>query len=383
MIPTMDIICFSHLRWDFVFQRPQHLMTRFAKTNRVFFIEEPVFDSTSDHNLIQQDPVTGIWVITPYLMSQFKSDGILKSLLDQLMQTMEIKDYLCWYYSPMALKFSQHLIPKLMIYDCMDELSAFRFAPAELKQFEAILFSKADLVFTGGHHLFEAKQYLHNNIHPFPSSIDKEHFKKARSSSFEPADQSGIPFPRIGFYGVIDERFNMSLLKELAARNNDWQFILLGPVVKIDPSTLPRMDNIHFPGGKKYEELPLYLAGWDIAMMPFALNESTKYISPTKTPEFLAGGKQVVSTSIRDVIKPYGDLGLVEIADTVNEFEEAIERLLNRRDDEKKDWLAKTDQFLSGISWDKTFEQMVHHIQESITRNKNIDNNKNKMEAYV
>jgi UDP-galactopyranose mutase len=283
----------------------------------------------------------------------------------------------------MALKFSQHLEPKLLLYDCMDELSAFRFAPAELKQLEAILFSKADLVFTGGHHLYEAKQYLHNNIHPFPSSIDKEHFEKARTSAYEPADQADIAFPRIGFYGVIDERFNMPLLKELASRNKEWQFILLGPVVKIDPATLPRMDNIHFPGGKKYDELPHYLAGWDLAMMPFALNESTKYISPTKTPEFLAGGKQVVSTSIRDVIKPYGDLGLVEIADTVNEFEEAIEKLLNRSDEEKKDWLIKVDQFLSGISWDKTFEQMVHQIEESISRNKNSDNNKNKLKAYV
>ena len=383
MNTAIDIVCFSHLRWDFVFQRPQHLMSRFANHNRVFFIEEPVFDAPSEYNSIQQDPVSGVWVVTPHLISTQKTAEALRSLLNLLMESMGIQEYMFWYYSPMALKFSHHLEPQLIVYDCMDELSAFRFAPTELKQYEAILFSKADLVFTGGHHLFEAKQYLHNNIHAFPSSIDKDHFASARQLMKDPEEQAHIPHPRIGFYGVIDERFNVNLLKELAIRNKDWHFIILGPVVKIDPASLPVMENIHFPGGKKYEELPAFLGGWDIAFMPFALNEATKYISPTKTPEYLAGGKPVVSTSIRDVIKPYGELGLVEIADTVNEFDDAIQKLLNRSEKEKQEWLKKTDLFLADISWDKTFEQMVYHIEEGIARNKSIDNLKKKLEAYV
>lgn len=383
MNTAIDIFCYSHLRWDFVYQRPQHLMSRFAKHNRVFFVEEPVLDASSDYNKITQDSTTGVWIVTPHLTSKQPSAEVQRNLLDLLIRSMNVREYMFWYYSPMALKFSQHLVPVLIVYDCMDELSAFRFAPAELKQYEAILFSKADLVFTGGHHLFEAKQYLHNNIHPFPSSIDKDHFAKARNAVTEPQDQSGIPFPRIGFYGVIDERFNVSLLRDLAAKRNDWQFIVLGPVVKIDPGILPRRDNIHFPGGKRYEELPGYLAGWDVAMMPFALNEATKYISPTKTPEFLAGGKPVVSTSIRDVVKPYGELGLVEIADTVNDFGSAIEKLLNRPHPERKEWLEKTDTFLADISWDKTFTQMVNHIEEGIAKHKSIFKFKNKQEAYV
>ena len=383
MNTAIDIVCFSHLRWDFVFQRPQHLMSRFANHNRVFFIEEPVFDAPSEYNSIQQDPVSGVWVVTPHLISTQKTAEALRSLLNLLMESMGIQEYMFWYYSPMALKFSHHLEPQLIVYDCMDELSAFRFAPTELKQYEAILFSKADLVFTGGHHLFEAKQYLHNNIHAFPSSIDKDHFASARQLMKDPEEQAHIPHPRIGFYGVIDERFNVNLLKELAIRNKDWHFIILGPVVKIDPASLPVMENIHFPGGKKYEELPAFLGGWDIAFMPFALNEATKYISPTKTPEYLAGGKPVVSTSIRDVIKPYGELGLVEIADTVNEFDDAIQKLLNRSEKEKQEWLKKTDLFLADISWDKTVEQMVYHIEEGIARNKSIDNLKKKLEAYV
>ena len=244
-----------------------------------------------------------------------------------------------------------------------------------------MLFDKADIVFTGGHHLYEAKQYLHHNIHAFPSSIDKEHFSRARKKLKEPEDQASIPHPRIGFYGVIDERFNMTMLKGVATLHPDWHFVLLGPVVKIDPATIPQMENIHMLGGKDYKDLPVYLSGWDVAMMPFALNESTKYISPTKTPEYLAGGKPVVSTSIRDVVVPYGKNGLVQIADTVKDFSAAIEYCLKRKNNSY--WLAKVDAFLATNSWDKTYLRMATLMEETYERKKNTDNSKNKQEAYV
>ena len=377
-----DLICFSHLRWNFVYQRPQHLMSRFSAYHRVFVIEEPVFDAPSPYNEVSQVAGQSLWIVTPHLPNddEFHLVNRLRSLLDLFMRSMNIKKYYTWYYSPLALKHSSHLNPVATVYDCMDELSAFRFAPRELKEYEAKLLHQADVVFTGGHRLFEAKQHLHDNIYSFPSSIDKEHFMLARTMYDEPDDQRSIPHPRIGFYGVIDERFNIDLVQELAQKHKRWHFVLIGPTAKIDVNILPKEENIHFLGQKDYNDLPAYLAGWDVAMMPFALNESTKYISPTKTPEYLAGGKPVVSTSIRDVVIPYGENDLVFIADTVNDFAKAIEEALENKSN--KEWLQNVDRFLANISWDKTFFQMSAHVESAIEMKINNLNN-NKKQAYV
>lgn len=366
---NMDIVCFSHLRWDFVYQRPQHLLTRFAKFNRVFVWEEPLNDSIEDHYTITQQTDSNLWVIVPHLKkdyNEFNANAAQNFLLHNFFQKFDVHNYLLWYYSPMALDFSNDLSPKLVMYDCMDELSGFKFAPPSLKENEARLFNLADIVFTGGNNLYNAKKSQHNNIHPLPSSIDKEHFLQARTQVQDPMDQARIPYPRIGFYGVVDERLNVDLLKEMAAAKPEWNFIILGPVVKIDPATLPNNSNIYYLGSKKYAELPLYLAGWDIAIMPFALNDSTTYISPTKTPEYLAGGKPVISTSIKDVIMPYGEQNLVHIADTPLEFIAAAEKIFNESNNEA--WLNKTDAFLSTISWDKTWGKMNKLINETIDK---------------
>jgi UDP-galactopyranose mutase len=316
---NIDVVCLCHLRWNFVFQRPQHLLSRFAQKHRVFFIEEPIFNAAENHLEITMDPANRVCIVVPHLKNYMDAPAVIaaqKMLIYDLFRSMQIKKYLLWYYSPMALAYTDHLDPELIVYDCMDELSAFKFASPLLIQYEQKLFKKADVVFTGGQSLYEAKKHLHGNIHMFPSSIDKKHFNIARSALEDPADQASIPHPRIGYYGVLDERLDIDMLKELAALRPDWQFVLVGPVVKIDPDELPRQNNIHYLGGKQYNELPWYLAGWDIAMMPFALNESTRYISPTKTPEYLAGGKRVISTPIKDVMTPYEENGLVHIAAT-------------------------------------------------------------------
>ncbi|HYJ63775.1 MAG TPA: glycosyltransferase, partial [Parafilimonas sp.] len=246
---------------------------------------------------------------------------------------------------------------------CMDELSAFKFAPPELLHHEKKLLQKADIVFTGGYSIYYSKQNLHNNIYPFPSSIDKAHFAKARNYKDEPEDQEQIPHPRFGFFGVLDERFDIDLVASVAAQKPGWHFILLGPVVKIDPGILPKLNNIHYIGSKQYNELPQYLAGWDIAIIPFAINESTKYISPTKTPEYLAGGKPVISTPIRDVVSPYGDNGLVQIVSDTNTFIHAAQIELDKKD--RKPWLNQVDAFLADNSWDNTWEQMLILIDET------------------
>jgi len=269
----------------------------------------------------------------------------------------------------------------------MDELSLFNFAPPQLREREKKLFNKADLVFTGGHNLFNAKKNSHHNIFPFPSSIDKEHFAQARVINVDQEDQARIPHPRFGYYGVVDERFDIDLIKEVAEKKPDWHFVIIGPVVKIDPEILPKLDNIHYLGGRNYEVLPKYLAGWDVAIIPFLRNDSTKYISPTKTPEYLAGGKPVISTSIIDVVTPYGINNLVHIADTADEFIASAELELNRED--RDEWLEKIDLFLSQNSWDKTWSKMMQHITDTIKTKLNGSANNilktlnNKEDLYV
>ena len=373
---TESLLCFSHLRWRFVYQRPQHLLSRFSNVARVFMMEEPLFDGTNEKLVISKEG-ENLWVITPHLPVGLTQEEILqkqRALLDEFMEEMNIKDYMLWYYSPMALRFTDHLSPSLIVYDCMDELSAFRFAPPELTMLDTVLMRKANLVFTGGQSLYEARKHRREAIYPFPSSIDKEHFLAARNVVEDQPDQMNIPRPRLGFYGVLDERLNLPLIAQMADMRPDWHFIFVGPVVKIDPDTLPRAKNIHYLGGKDYKDLPKYLAGWDIAIMPFALNESTKFISPTKTPEYLSAGKPVISTSITDVINPYEKKGLVHIADTAQEFIGAASRIFSSENSE--DWLARVDDFLANISWDHTWAAMYKLITDQLRQKNNFKNNK-------
>lgn len=365
-----DLVCFSHLRWDFVYQRPQHLLGRCAKTRRTFFFEEPIFEPGSSWRLDVRQRECGVWVAVPHLphgMSEESIIAVQQSFVEQLLAEYGIKTPIFWYYTPMALSFTDHLKPLVTIYDCMDELSAFKGAPSALRDYEDLLFTRADVVFTGGQSLYEFKQHQHPNIHPFPSSVDVAHFAQARTIMTDLADQATIPHPRIGFYGVIDERMNISLLDEVAQARPNWQLVMIGPVVKIDPTSLPHHANIHYLGSKRYEELPSYLAGWDVAMLPFALNESTRFISPTKTPEYLAAGRPVVSTSIRDVVHPYGKQELVHIADSTEEFVAAIENALQQLQ-KNPGWLDKVDAFLAHLSWDKTWSRMNELIEAAIAK---------------
>jgi len=269
-----------------------------------------------------------------------------------------------WYYTPMALPFTRHLKPLAVVYDCMDELSAFAGAPPALRQREAELMKRADIVLTGGQSLYEAKRHLHPQVYPFPSSVDVPHFARARQPQRDPVDQAGIPHPRIGFFGVIDERFDVDLMRDVAALRPDWHFVLLGPVVKINPHTLPQGPNLHYLGSKSYQELPSYMSGWDVAMLPFARNESTQFISPTKTPEYLAAARPVVSTSIRDVVRPYGQQGLARIADTPGDFVAAIDAALHEDAATRQ---VRADAFLSQMSWDLTWTR-IRQLVDGVVR---------------
>jgi UDP-galactopyranose mutase len=364
------LICFSHLRWNFVFQRPQHLMSRFAEAGRVIFWEEP------EAALPEMEPAlgvrtcaeTGVIVVTPSLpetLSAEERESTLKGLLDSYLAGEE-GPFVRWYYTPMMLPFSRHVDAVCTVYDCMDELANFRFAPPELLGLERELLATSDVVFTGGYSLYEAKKGLHPNIHPFPSSVDRGHFGRARAMDAAPDDQCSLPRPRFGFYGVIDERMDLEMIAAVADAHPEWSLVMVGPVVKIDPADLPHRPNIHYLGNKQYEELPVYLGGWDVAMMPFAINESTKFISPTKTPEYLAGGRPVVSTPITDVVRHYGDLESVFIADGAEAFIEGCEQALElvRGGD---GWLNEVDLKLANLSWDITYARMAGLVHQAIS----------------
>lgn len=362
-----DIVCLSHLRWNFVYQRPQHLLSRCAQGKRVYFIEEPIFSEEPLGRLDTTQDESGVVVVVPHLpqgISEEAKNADLQVLLDGLFAEQNISNYICWYYTPMAIAFTSHLQPQAIIYDCMDELSAFKGASNALKNYEAELFRRADLVFTGGQSLYESKVNQHPNVYAFPSSVDVPHFAQARNLE-EAADQAHIPHPRLGFFGVIDERMDLELLSGIAKARPDWQLVVIGPVVKIDPATLPQHENIHYLGGRDYKQLPAYLAGWDLAMMPFARNEATRFISPTKTPEYLAAGKPVVSTSIRDVVRPYGESKLVRIADTVADFVTEAEQAM-QQDTAASGWLNRVDAFLEQISWDRTWASMMKLLDSAI-----------------
>ena len=365
--PTL--VCFSHLRWDFVFQRPQHLMSRFARDMSVVYWEEPVEIGARETPFLkvrEAAEAANVRVIVPHLpvgLPDEKREVTLRRLLEAYSAGLT-RPLIAWYYTPMMLPFSRHLDASVTVYDAMDELSKFRFAPAQLLELERELIDKADLVFTGGSSLYEAKKDRHPSVHCFPSSVDRCHFAKARATQFDPVDQEDLPRPRLGFYGVIDERFDTELLAKAAEMRPDWQFIMIGPVVKISPEELPARPNIHYLGAKTYADLPRYLSGWDVALMPFAMNESTEFISPTKTPEYLASGRPVVSTPVRDVVRHYGRLQGVRIASDAAEFVAACQDLLDLQGRDDDDWLSEADLMLSASSWDTTQARMAGLVAE-------------------
>ncbi|WP_419805266.1 glycosyltransferase family 1 protein [Terriglobus sp.] len=393
--PTLDIFCFSHLRWDFVRQRPQHLLSRAAQTRRVFYWEEPfrhgteglpqqanvlsaerlgVADGSAPRFGLQAMREGEVTVLRPHLCStltESEANAAQAKMLQGFQRLARIRQPIAWYYTPMALAFTTALRPSVTVYDCMDELSLFHGAPPELRIREQLLLEAADVVFTGGVSLYEAKRHQHGNVYAFPSSIDVAHFATARlPKRREPEDQAGIARPRAGFSGVLDERLDAALLEQTAKLLPEVQFVLVGPVVKIDPATLPKAENLHYLGGKRYEDLPAYLGGWDVALLPFAKNEATRFISPTKTPEYLAAGLPVVSTSIRDVVRGYGDEGLLAIADTPEAFAAAIQKALLPQTDAWRQGVARK---LAQTSWDRTWSAMEAQIARVLTGKQEAD----------
>ncbi len=367
MSAEYDLICLSHLRWDFVYQRPQHLISRFTPQHRVFFVEEPVFDSETPRlDVSARDGGLRVLVAhLPWGPTEVEHGQMYRRLLDGFMAEHGVTNYVLWYYTPMMYPWTASLEPRAVVFDVMDELSAFAGAPPELLEREERLLERADLVFAGGRSLYEGKKDRHPHVSFLASSVDIPHFARARQGLADPADQRDIPHPRLGFFGVLDERLDWDLLAGAADLRPDWHWVIVGPRSgKIPEDALPHRPNIHYPGGKDYAELPAYLAGWDVATMPFARSEATRFISPTKTPEYLAAGRPVVSTSILDVVRMYGEAGLVRIADTPAEFVAACEAALH---EDAAARVARVDPFLAEMSWDKIWGKMDGLIADAVS----------------
>jgi glycosyltransferase involved in cell wall biosynthesis len=364
-VEDRDLLCLSALRWNFVCQRPQHLMTRFATRRRVYFLEEPVFGTAFP--ILSASRSGSVRVLTPQLprgVGGADAAMLVRQLVRGFLRQHGVVKPVQWFYTPAMLPIVEDVPAAAVVYDGMDELSASPGAAFGAPLGEPALLALADVVFTDAYSLFERKRQSHPHVHAFPSSIDATHFAQARRRGEEPEDQRHLSRPRIGFSGIVDERLDLELIEAVARMRPDWQLVMIGPTAaNVDPATLPRAANIHYLGMKSYDDLPRYFAGWDVAMLPLARNESTRHLSPTKTPEYLAAGRPVVSTSVRDVVRPYGERRLVRIADVPEAFVAAIgESLFDRTPP------AATDAFLAGLSWDRTWASMNRLLEAAIAR---------------
>lgn len=349
-----DIVVFCHLRWDFVYQRPQHIVSRLARRARVLFVEEPI----GAHRAMEESAIRVIHSNLHVLQPAVDHISDIPAVLRMLMPHMHTG--IAWFYSPSFLPVLDSLQADRIVYDCMDELSLFRGASSSLATMEQDLLSRANMVFTGGRRLYESKRALHSNVYCYPSSVDSHHFEKALNGIAVPDDINALSRPVVGYYGVLDERIDFDLIAETARLMPQVHFVLVGPLAKITEADLPKAPNIHYPGMKAYEELPSYLKGFDIAMMPFAMNEATKFISPTKTLEYMAARKPIISTPVYDVVRSYSHC--VHIVNDANDFRNEILDILHEDEDGKKIRSTAFEQILSETSWDRTVDSMIQNI---------------------
>jgi glycosyltransferase involved in cell wall biosynthesis len=325
------IIVHSHLAWDWVWQRPQQFLSRLSKRHPILFVEGPVPNPAieeASYELREVPEYPNVFVLRMAMPGAKWFDGawvdderrrLVKEVLSGPLGNRFI-DPLQWFYDPMAVTaFAGKMNERGNVYDCMDQLSAFRGAPRELVEREQELLHIADVVFAGGPKIGLEKSKLNANTCTYGCGVDVLHFRRAQDESIDlPAEVAQLPRPVYGFFGVVDERMDYQLLARLADDNAAGSVVMVGPWTKVDPSEFPKKGNLHFLGGRDYQDLPRYAAAFDVCLVPFALNESTEYINPTKVLEYLATGRPVVSTSIEDVVLQFGEV--VEIGKSHQEF---------------------------------------------------------------
>jgi glycosyltransferase involved in cell wall biosynthesis len=351
-----ELVVLSHLRWTFVWQRPQHLISRLASERRTWFVEEPVACDIAAPRLHTEDhgAVTRVVLEIPGQghagFDHPGAAGYAGALAELLGDGV---DRTVWLYTPMALDLAAALRPSRVVYDVMDDLASFKGAPAELRLRHRQALRKADVVFAGGRSLHRGVlPHRPHGTHLFPSGVEPEHF--APAAAMRPARRST---PVAGYVGVIDERVDLDLVADLATALPDWEVRMVGPVVKIDPDSLPQAPNLVYPGPAPYRQLPEVLAGFDVALMPFALNEATRSISPTKTLEYLAAGLPVVSTRVPDVVADHRRV--VALAEDGATFAAACRGARRRHPGSR----SEVEALLRRQTWDAIASRMVDLIE--------------------
>jgi glycosyltransferase involved in cell wall biosynthesis len=376
MSQNFDLVVASHLRWNFVWQRPQQLLSRLAKSRKILFIEEPIIVEPDDNELGPSLELVSpnITVLAPRISSSSPDAAYLwadrAAIGRQVRYAMKMLDFdrtALWFYTPMPEFLLQVVEPDLVVYDVMDELANFKFAPAGLREQETRLLTRADVVFTGGASLYEAKVRFNPKTHLFPSGVDTKHYSKACLNETEvPESISKLTGPVATYIGVIDERLDYDILRALSEARPDVQFVMAGPIVKVDPAELPKADNIHYLGQQPYDALPCILKGTDVCLMPFARNEATKFISPTKTLEYMATHRPIVSTPIRDVERFYSDI--VYLAGDPESYVHQLEVALAEPAEDRAIRRELEEKVLAEQAWDKIAYKMDQLMLEAFTR---------------
>jgi glycosyltransferase involved in cell wall biosynthesis len=353
MSSTKELVVFSHLPWTFVYQRPQHLISRIGRGYRTWFVEEPRVNQDIEEPRLcveRRDGLHRVWLDVPgeERLAGF-DDPWAEHYPDAVADLLGPRDdRTVWLYTPLALPYAQRLEHQQLVYDVMDDLAAFAHASPALKAMQRRALAEADLVFTGGRSIDAGVHRVSDReTHLFPSGVEPEHFAPARRLR-EPRER-----PVAGYVGVIDERIDLDIVRGLAAALPDWDIEMVGPVFKIAPESLPQAPNVRYPGMQPYDRLPHVMGGFDVALMPFALNEATRSISPTKTLEYLAAGLPVVSTRVPDVVTDYERI--VDLRDDAAGFAAACRHVLEHRREDRDRRLAP---ILAAQHWDAIAERM-------------------------
>ncbi|HSU55816.1 MAG TPA: glycosyltransferase [Candidatus Dormibacteraeota bacterium] len=367
------IIVHSHLCWDWVWQRPQQFVSRLSKRHKILFVETVAPDPAlvvpaARFRQVEKYPNTTILTVQ-FPAWRWGDGAYVDSERRRIVQQFvagpgsEFENPVQWFYDPMAVPaFAGQMGERLTVYDCMDELSRFRCAPPEMSVREAKLLALADVVFTGGRKLWESKRRHHENCHFYGCGVDVAHFGKALKPETPIATQlESLSKPVLGYFGVVDERLDYDLIARLADANPEWSVAIVGPVLKVEEASLPRRANLHWLGGQPYADLPSFCKGFNICLMPFALNEATEFINPTKALEYMATGRPIISSAVPDVVANFGEV--VHVADDVEEFISLCRKATARPDAERtRRGLAKARE----NTWERIVSELEGHVEEAL-----------------
>ena len=372
--PTLPVlIVLAHLRWADVFQRPQQLLSRLAGRWQVWYVEEPVVSPGPTH-FETRHAADRLTVLVPHLAAARQAPDDpwprLAPLLARQLAAQGIERPVVWLTTPLAWPAVAPLAPSCIVYDGMDDLAGCRDAPPHWHDREQALLRQAALVFAPGPSLYDHWHAAHPNVHCIPSAVDVAHFAP-RAPDPDDADtraaqqlQAALPRPRLGYFGVIDERVDLRLIDTLASEHPEWQLVMVGPVVQADPQMLPSRPNIHWLGRQPHARLPGLLADWDLCLVPFVQDRSARSLSPTKVLEYMAGEKPVVSTPVQDVVMLYGHA--VEIAEPGEAFVQACERVLAETGQARCRRAMEMLTTVSRHSWDRSADSVHRLIEQAL-----------------